>query len=94
MNQFLWGALTMACSIAALFFLKFWAGTKDRLFALFSAAFAVMAANWAVLGLSTPSNEARHFVYAIRLAAFALIVAGIIDKNRRGRTGNHRSGTP
>jgi hypothetical protein len=83
MNQFMWGALTMACVIAALFFFKFWSQTRDRLFAAFSAAFAMMAVNWAVLGLTTPSDEARHFVYAIRLAAFALIVAGVVDKNRR-----------
>jgi hypothetical protein len=83
MNHFMWGALTMACVIAALFFFKFWSQTRDRLFAAFSAAFATMAVNWAVLGLSTPSDEARHFVYAIRLAAFALIVAGVVDKNRR-----------
>jgi hypothetical protein len=88
MILFLWGALTMACSIAALFFFKFWARTKDRLFAMFAAAFAVLALNWGILGLSTPSNEARHFVYAIRLAAFALIVAGVIDKNRRGSAGH------
>jgi hypothetical protein len=83
MNQFLWGALTMACVTVALFFLKFWSQTRDRLFVAFSAAFAVMAVNWAVLGLTPPSDEARHFVYAIRLAAFALIVAGVVDKNRR-----------
>lgn len=83
MNQFLWGALTMACTIAALFFLKFWSQTRDRLFAAFSAAFGVMALNWAILGLTPPSDEARHFVYGIRLAAFALIVVGVIDKNRR-----------
>ena len=88
MIQFLWGALTMACSIAALFFLKFWARTRDRLFAAFAAAFAVMAVNWAVLALNTPSDEARHYVYAIRLAAFGLIVAGVVDKNRRGSAGN------
>ena len=83
MNQFLWGALTMACVVAALFFLKFWSQTRDRLFAAFSAAFAAMAVNWAILGLSTPSNEARHFVYAIRLVAIILIIAGVADKNRR-----------
>jgi hypothetical protein len=87
MIQFLWGALTMACSIAALIFLKFWSHTRDRLFAMFSAAFAVLAVNWAVLGLAAPSDEARHFVYAIRLAAFALIVGGIVDKNRRSAAG-------
>lgn len=73
----------MACAIVALFFLKFWSQTRDRLFVAFSAAFAVMAVNWAVLGLTTTSDEARHFVYAIRLAAFALIVGGVVDKNRR-----------
>jgi len=88
MNQFLWGALTMASGIVGLFFLKFWAQTGDRLFAMFSGAFAVLALNWGVLGLLTPSDEARHFVYAIRLAAFALIVGGILDKNRRSSTGH------
>jgi hypothetical protein len=82
MNQFLLGALTMACVVVVLFFLKFWARTRDRIFLLFAGAFAMMALNWAVLGLGMASSESLHFVYTLRLAAFVLIVAGIADKNR------------
>jgi hypothetical protein len=80
---FLWGALTAACGVAALLFLRFWRLSGDRLLIFFAAAFAVLALNWLVLGLSDPENEARHYAYYIRLLGFVLIIVGIIDRNRR-----------
>jgi hypothetical protein len=85
MNQFLWGACASAALIIALLFLKFWSQTRDRLFALFAAAFVALGANWGLLGLLDPKHEARHGVYLLRLVGFGLIVAAIIDKNRRSR---------
>lgn len=57
----------------------------DRLFAFFAAAFAVMGANGVALGLTDPDNEFRVVFYAVRLLAFGLILAGILDKNRAPR---------
>lgn len=85
MNQFLWGACASAAVVIALLFLKFWSQTRDRLFALFAAAFVALAANWGLLGLLDPKHEARHGAYLLRLLGFALIVAAIVDKNRRSK---------
>src|SRR5688500_1685217 len=51
MMLFLHGATSMGCIVAALYFLRFWRDTRDRLFVLFSIAFAVLAANRAALAL-------------------------------------------
>ena len=83
MRQFLWGALTMANIAVAMFFLRYWRTSGDRLFAYFGVAFAIMALNWVGLASVDPSVELRHTVYLLRLAAFVLIIIGIIDKNRR-----------
>ena len=82
-KQFLWGMLTMAHLVAALLLVKFWSISRDRLFLFFAGAFAALAANWAGLALIDPALELQHYVYSIRLAAFLLLIVGIIDKNRR-----------
>jgi hypothetical protein len=83
--QFLWGASAMGCWVAGLFFLRFWRGTRDRLFALFAASFWVLGASWLVLAVAQPSDETRHYAYLIRLVAFLLIAVAIVDKNRGAR---------
>lgn len=64
-----------------LFFFRFWRETHDQLFAMFGAAFWLLGASWAVLCLINP-DEARPYVYGIRLVAFALIIVGVVKKNR------------
>jgi hypothetical protein len=82
MNQFLWGALSALSVVAAVFFFKFWRRTRDPLFAAFAAGFGILAVHWATLGLLNPVNEARAYWYLLRFAAFALIIWGVIVKNR------------
>lgn len=84
MMLFLHGATSMGCIVAALYFLRFWRQTRDRLFVLFSVAFALLAMNRAAIALSHPSAEAEPYFYLARLAAFVLIAFAVIDKNRRG----------
>ena len=84
MRDFLWGALAMGSVTIAVFFLRYWRRSADRLFAFFAIAFAVMGLNWIGLALIDPGVESRHAVYLLRLAAFVLIIIGIIDKNRSG----------
>lgn len=79
------GALVMACIACALFFLRFWKASRDRLFAFFGLAFTVMACNWLVLTLVDVDDERRHYVYLIRLVSFLIILYAIWDKNRAGR---------
>lgn len=85
MVVYLWGALTMACAVTAILFLRFWKVSGERLFLFFSLAFAVFGLNWAGLGILEPATESRHYFYVLRLIAFVLIIVGIIDKNRRAR---------
>lgn len=84
MRDFIWGALAMGMFVSSLFFLRFWRSTRDRLFVFIALAFSVLAIQWTELELANDSSETRHFHYVARLAAFALIVVGIVDKNRRG----------
>ncbi len=84
MKSFIWGMLAMASLTIALFFLRFWRLAGERLLAYFSAAFVFMAASWVSLA-AAPEAEARKYVYLPRLFAFVLLIAGIVDANRRAR---------
>jgi hypothetical protein len=68
--------------VSGLILVRFWRETGDRLFMFFGAGFWMMAVSWMLLALINPTGEGRPYVYAIRLLAFVLIVAGMIDKNR------------
>jgi Ca2+/Na+ antiporter len=83
MSQVLSGAIIMANLVVGLFFLRFWRRTHDRLFAMFAAAFWMLAVNRIVLASLDVESEFRTSVYLVRLAGFVLILIAIIDKNRR-----------
>jgi hypothetical protein len=80
---FMWGATAAACSVIALIFMKYWRGTRDRLFLFFSVAFWILSLNWVGLAATDPHREARHWAYVLRVAAFTSIILGVLDKNRR-----------
>jgi hypothetical protein len=81
-SQFLHGLITMGFLIAGLLFLRFWTRTGDRLFAAFAAAFVLLAANQALIALIDIPREERSWIYLLRVAAFGLIIAAVIWKNR------------
>lgn len=81
--QFLWGAVSMACFVAGLFFFKFWKQSRERLFLAFGAAFWMLALNWVLLAMLSTQDENRGYFYVLRLAAFLLLIVGIVDRNRR-----------
>ena len=76
------GVLVMGYAVAGLFFLRFWRETRDRLFGIFAAAFGLLAVQRAALALSSDPNGEQLLLYGIRLLAFVLILAAIVDKNR------------
>jgi hypothetical protein len=76
------GVSATGALVAGLFFFRFWRDSGDRLFAFFGTAFCLLSLSWALLGLINPGDEARPYIYAIRLLAFLLIIVGTIDKNR------------
>jgi hypothetical protein len=80
---FLSGALTMGYLVAALFFLRYWRDSRDRLFVFFAASFTLLAVQRAVLALVPPTAALELPSYGLRLLAFLLILAAIADKNLR-----------
>ena len=76
------GMLAMACLVAALFFLRFWRGTRDRLFVIFAVAFVLMCATRILSAALGPTHVHSGYIYTIRFVAYLLIVAAIVDKNR------------
>lgn len=82
MVDFINGGTAMACFVAALFFLRFYRQSRDRLFLFFGLGFSVFCANRLVLALLEESHEATTYVYISRLLAFLMILYAIVDKNR------------
>jgi Ca2+/Na+ antiporter len=87
MSDFLAGVLFAMSLVASLYFWRSWRDTADRLFVYFGWAFALLAVHWATLVLIPPHLEAQHRLYLVRLAAFVLLLIGIVQKNR---TDQHR----
>ena len=84
-NEFLLGAIVTGMLIAALVFLRSWRDTRDRLFLLFAIAFAIEGLSRAALASTGHPGEGMPVFYVIRLCAYLVILAGIVDKNlRRG----------
>ena len=80
---FLQSVSATCAGISGLFFLRFWRSNRDPLFGFFSAAFWLIALSWALLALFSPQEEARPYIYILRLVAFSLIMVGIVMKNAR-----------
>ena len=85
MGPVLIGGIATACLVAALFFLRYWRVSRDRFFLLFALSFAIEGVNRVVLYLYVGPDEYGPFYYLIRLVAYGLILAAIIDKNRGPR---------
>lgn len=76
------GALAMGYAVAASFFFQFWRQTADRLFAFFSASFAILALQRVALALTDDVEANSVWFYGMRLLAFLLILAAILEKNK------------
>ena len=74
------GAIMLNAWAIAVFFLRFWRKTCDRLFAWFSVAFILLGIER--IDMVCFPGEPYFPVYLIRLAAFLLIICAILDKNR------------
>jgi hypothetical protein len=82
--DFVSGATMAAALVIAVIFFRYWRQTRDRLFLGFALGFAVFAASRLILAFMDEDDEGRIFVYGLRLLAFLLILAAIVDKNRGG----------
>jgi hypothetical protein len=81
-NDFVSGALVMGYVTVGLFFLRFYRQTRDALFVFFALAFGLLASSRFALSVLNEESEQRHYLYWLRLAAFVLLLVGIIRKNR------------
>lgn len=84
-NGFLLGVIATSSITAGLFFLRFWRDTRDSLFLAFGIAFMVEGLNRTIMLLVRQANEGSAWIYLVRLFAFLMILAGIVNKNRRAR---------
>ena len=82
MVLFLGGMLAMGYLVAALFFLRYWRRTRERLFGAFAIALLILALQRALLAADIAIVENQTWYYVLRLAAFVLILLAIVDKNR------------
>ena len=83
---FMQGATAMGCLALAVVFLRFWKRSGDRLFAIFSMAFAIFALNRVLLGPVAGDETTEAVLYVMRALVFALIFLAILDKNRAPTT--------
>ena len=91
MIEFMSGALTLGFVIAAVFFLRFWRRTADRLFLAFAVAFFLLALNQALAQWLGAADERVGYTYLLRVIGFVIILAAIVDKNlSRTRPGRYR----
>lgn len=81
MTEFLAGAVSMGFLVAALFFARFWRTTGDRFFLAFAIAFVLLAINQALAQWLGAADERVSYTYLLRVLAFVIILAAIVDKN-------------
>ena len=86
LTSYLSGTVTAGYVIAGLFFAKFWARSRDHLFAAFAAAFWLLALNQILLAVSGLTIEERGWTFLLRFAAFTLLAIGIVYKNASRRS--------
>jgi len=85
MNELIAGAIGMGFFVIALFFLRFWRGTRDRFFLYFALSFALEAAHRIVSALRFDDAEDTPWHYLVRLLAYGLILWAILEKNLPSR---------
>lgn len=89
LNQTLLGAIASASLVIGLFFLRFWRDGRDRFFLFFALSFFLEGANRIALSLVERPSEGSPAIYVVRLLAFVLILAGVVEKNRGQANGAH-----
>ena len=82
LNAWLCGAIAMVALTIALFFLRYWNHSRDRLFLYFSLAFVLESVHRG-LRLTPATDPDEPLWYLIRLLEYGLILFAIIQKNRQ-----------
>ena len=82
MNEMLMGATAGLSFVISLFFLRFWKNTQDRFFLFLSASFVLQAADRLLQESSLSLNQDTPVQYTLRILAYILILAAVLDKNK------------
>jgi uncharacterized membrane protein HdeD (DUF308 family) len=80
---FLIGVIATTSLAAGVYFLRFWRDSRDPLFLSFAIAFIIEGLNRSARLFFARPSEASPWVFVVRAFAFLIILAGIINKNRR-----------
>ena len=78
LKSFLSGAIVLCAWAISLFFYRFQIATRERLFGYYFVLFGLDR-----IAIEFLPEQFGSPVYLIRLAAFLLLVFGILDKNRK-----------
>jgi hypothetical protein len=81
LTTFLYGANTFGYFLGAVFFLHGYRRTRDLLFLIFSAAFALFSLNEAATALQLLPEPQESLAFLLRLAGFTILIVAIIWKN-------------
>ena len=84
MREFVAGMSMAFASVVAVMWWRFWSRGRTPLFLLFAIAFALLAVNSLVVVITSGRGESAT-AYLIRLAAFVLIIVGVVLENLRSR---------
>ena len=78
------GAIAMGHLAIALFMLRHWHTTRDRLFLAFGMAFGLLCIQRFLVSLPGATGDALPS-QLLRLLAYLTILVAVFDKNRRGQ---------
>ena len=81
-NAFLSGAIALGFVAIGVCFHRFWRRSRIQLFNFFAIAFFLLAIERSVVLLANPKDDFAPYLYLLRFAAFAMIIAAIIHQNR------------
>ena len=86
------GICMTSFAASGVFFLKFWKASRDPFYLYFCMACWLLAIERIVvvtltymLNWMTPENESGSWIYIIRLVAFLIIFAAVLQKNRSAK---------
>lgn len=82
LNAWLSGAIFMAAMVIALFFLRFWRHSREKLFIYFALAFVLEGFHRLLQAWPTDTEDQSQY-YVLRLIEYVLILLAVIQKNRR-----------
>lgn len=83
MTEFLDGVAFAGFLAVAVWFVRAWLGSRDRLLLAFAIAFGIFAVNRLLLAATERADETQTVIYVLRAAGFVVIIAAVLERNRR-----------